>query len=57
MNRQYVLDRLSEVSTWKGIILIAAAAGVPIAPALGEQLIAVGIAIVGVINILTKEKK
>jgi len=55
--KDYALARLKEPSTWRGIILVLAAAGVPIAPAIADQVIAVGIAAAGLVGILTADNK
>ena len=51
-----ILERLSENSTWRGIILVATAIGVKLDPALQESILAAGLALVGVINVLRKGK-
>jgi hypothetical protein len=45
------MKRLTQESTWRGIILVLTALGVQIAPELVESIIAVGLALVGAINI------
>ena len=57
MSREYVIERLKEPSTWRGIILILAAAGVPIAPAMAEQIIAAGMAAAGLVAVATSDKR
>jgi hypothetical protein len=52
----FVLDRLSENSTWRGLILVAVALGVKIEPELQNQIIAAGLGLVGTINIFRKGK-
>jgi hypothetical protein len=52
----YILDRLSENSTWRGLILVAVALGVKIEPELQNQIIAAGLGLVGTINIFRKGK-
>ncbi len=52
----FVLDRLSENSTWRGLILVAVALGVKIDPELQNQIIAAGLGLVGTINIFRKGK-
>jgi len=52
----YLLDRLSENSTWRGLILVATALGVRMEPDLQNQIVAAGLGLVGVINVLRKEK-
>lgn len=50
----YILDRLSENSTWRGLILIATALGAHLDPDLQNQIVAAGLSLVGVINVLRK---
>ena len=52
----YILDRAKEPSTWRGIILMLTAAGVPIAPELSEAIISIGLALAGLLGILTADK-
>ena len=52
----FVLDRLSESSTWRGLILVAVALGVKLEPELQNQIIAAGLGLVGTINIFRKGK-
>ena len=52
----YILDRLSENSTWRGIILLCMAAGCRWSPEFQNQIIAAGLSLVGVINVLRKSK-
>jgi hypothetical protein len=51
-----VLQRLSENSTWRGIILVATALGVKLDPELQNQILAAGLGLVGLINVLRKGK-
>jgi hypothetical protein len=51
----WLLKRLQEVSTWRGIVLLLTAIGVKLEPDLAEAIIAAGLAIVGTINILRRE--
>ena len=52
----FVLDRLSENSTWRGLILVAVALGVKLEPEIQNQIIAAGLGLVGTINIFRKGK-
>jgi len=52
----YILDRLSENSTWRGLILVAVALGVKLEPELQNQIVAAGLGLVGMINIFRKSK-
>ena len=51
-----ILERLSENSTWRGLILVAAALGIKLDPELQETILAAGLALVGLINVLRKGK-
>ena len=53
---KYIFNRLKERSTWLGIIGLVTACGATISTELTEQIIAAGIAIAGVIGIVTKDK-
>jgi hypothetical protein len=50
----YILDRLREPSTWRGITLLLTALGVPLAPALSEAIVSAGLAVAGLIGVVTK---
>jgi len=49
------MNRLAQESTWRGLITIAAACGAVISPDLAESIIAVALALVGLINIAKKD--
>lgn len=51
-----LLDRLSENSTWRGIILVATALGVQLEPQIQNHIVAVGLGLVGAINVIRKGK-
>jgi len=48
----YLIQRLKEASTWRGIILVAAAAGAHWSPESQETVITVGVGLAGVIGAL-----
>ena len=52
----YIIDRLKEASTWRGIIGLLTAAGVTISPEMIDKIVAAGLAIMGVIGMLFKDK-
>ena len=52
----YILDRLSESSTWRGLIFCACALGLQLSPQLQESILTAALSLVGVINILRKGK-
>lgn len=53
----WVLARLSENSTWRGLILVLTSTGVIITPELATHIVAAGLALVGIINIVRKAPK
>jgi hypothetical protein len=53
---ELVLQRLSENSTWRGIILVATALGLKLEPALQEQILVAGLGLVGLINVIRRGK-
>jgi hypothetical protein len=52
----YILDRLREDSTWRGILMLLTAAGVSLDPMQANAIIAVGLSLVGLINVFTKQR-
>lgn len=52
----YLLDRLAENSTWRGLILVGTAVGLKLEPELQNQIVAVGLGLVGLINVIRKGK-
>ena len=53
---ELVLEKLSENSTWRGLILLGTALGVKIQPELQESIIVAGLGLVGLINVVRKGK-
>ena len=53
----YILDRLTENSTWRGIILLATAIGLKLDPDQQAAILAAGLALVGAINLFRKQAK
>lgn len=53
----YIIDRLKEASTWRGIIGLITAAGVTISPEQIDKIVAAGLAIMGVIGMLFRDGK
>ena len=54
--KTYLLERMREPSTWRGIIMLLTAIGVPVAPALADAIISVGLAVAGLIGVATPDK-
>lgn len=53
---RYLLARLREPSTWRGLILLATALGYAIRPDLAEAIIALGIALAGGVGVVAPER-
>jgi len=54
--KDYLLERMREPSTWRGIIMLLTAIGVPVAPAMADAIISVGLAVAGLIGVATPDK-
>lgn len=52
----WLVDRLSEKSTYLGLGLLLSAAGLSVAPDLGQAVVAVGVAVAGLVSVLIKDK-
>jgi len=52
-----LLEKLSENSTWRGLILVATALGLKLDPELQTQILAAGLGVIGLINVVRKGKK
>jgi len=54
---KYLIERLGEASTWRGIFAALTALGIQLVPELQTQIITVGLAIIGLLGMLTKDPK
>ena len=54
--KTYLLERMREPSTWRGIIMLLTAIGVPVAPARADAIVSVGLAVAGLIGVATPDK-
>jgi len=55
--KEYLISRGKEASTWRGLVALLTAVGVGISPEQGEAIIALGLAVIGAIGVLTADKK
>lgn len=55
--KQYILDRAKEPSTWRGLVLLLTALGVPMAPAMTDAIVSAGLGLAGLIGVLTADSK
>lgn len=53
---QYLIARLTEPSTWRGLFMFATAAGVSISPEQTTAIISLGMASAGAVGVFTKDK-
>lgn len=53
----YILARLKEASTWRGLIFIATAFDLQLAPALQEAIVTTGIGLAGVASAVLPDSK
>ena len=54
--KSYILARAKEPSTWRGLILILTAVGVPVAPAMADSIVAAGLAVAGLVGAAMPDK-
>lgn len=54
--KHYLIERSREPSTWRGLVLLLTAIGVPIAPELVEPIVSVGLATAGLIGVLAADR-
>ena len=54
--KRYLLNRMKEPSTWRGIILIFTSLGYNIDPEMGDAIITTGLALAGLVGALTGDK-
>lgn len=47
MNRQYILDRMKEPSTWRGLILVVTSFGIKLSPDQIEAITFTGLLLAG----------
>lgn len=55
--KTYILDRAREPSTWRGIVLLLTALGVPLAPGVADAVIAAGLAVAGLIGAVVPDRR
>jgi len=54
---KWVLERLGEPSTWRGIIATVTAMGIAVDPDQAAAITATGLAVIGAINVFKKDEK
>ncbi len=56
LSRKWLITRLKEPSTWRGIIWLLTAFGVTLRPEIWEQITTVGMAVAGLVGMLSSEE-
>lgn len=52
----YLLERLKEPSTWRGLTALLTAVGVALSPEQVNAIVSAGLALMGVLGVFTKDK-
>ena len=55
--KEYLIERLKEPSSWRGILAIVTAAGITLEPAQAEAIVAAGLALIGIIGAFFPDTK
>jgi len=54
--KSYLLERLREPSTWRGLTALLTAVGVALSPEQINAVVSAGLALMGVLGVFTKDK-
>ena len=55
--KAYMIERMREPSTWRGLTLLLTALGVPLAPGMSDAIIALGLGVAGLIGAVTPDRR
>lgn len=53
---EYIKARMSEASTWRGLVALVTALGVALSPEQVEAIVAIGLAVMGVVGAFIPDK-
>ena len=53
---KYIVERLKEASTWRGVIMLLTSVGVGISPELVAPIVSVGTGLAGLVGVFTTDK-
>lgn len=56
MNKNYILSRTKERSTWIGLTALFAGLGISVSPELSETIISLGLGVSGLIGVVSRDK-
>jgi uncharacterized membrane protein len=54
--KSYLIERLKEASTWRGLTALLTAVGVALSPEQVNAIVGAGLALMGVLGVFTKDK-
>jgi hypothetical protein len=57
VNKGYFTERLSEPSTWRGLLAVLTACGIAFSPEQADKIVAGGLALIGLVGAFTKDKE
>lgn len=55
--KDFLLERLHEASTWRGLVALLTAVGVVLSPEQTEAVVAVGLAVIGALGLFLPDFK
>lgn len=55
--KAYLIERAKEPSTWRGLVLVLTALGVPMAPEMTQAIVSAGLGIAGLLGVVTADPK
>jgi len=54
--KTYLIERLKEPSTWRGLTALLTAVGVALSPEQVNAIVSTGLALIGLLGVFTKDK-
>lgn len=54
--KDYLIARAKEPSSWRGLILILTAIGVPVAPEMANAIVTIGLGVAGLVGVASPDK-
>jgi uncharacterized membrane protein len=54
--KAYLIERLKEASTWRGLTALLTAVGVTLSPEQTNAIVGAGLALIGLLGVFTKDK-
>lgn len=54
---EFIIARGKEASTWRGLVALLTAVGITVTPELAEAVVALGLAVIGILGLFTADKK